>query len=98
MTERQLLGRVPFRGVEPRAADLGATRPRPAESFEAWIAGGHATTAAATERLNLITQKARYTSTLTGHYGLNVPAYAHITSPLRRYADLAVQRQLVALI
>jgi ribonuclease R len=89
---------VPFlyRCHEPRiSAPRGLAA---AESFEAWFAGGHATTAAATERLNLITQKARYTSTLTGHYGLNVPAYAHITSPLRRYADLAVQRQLVALI
>lgn len=89
---------VPFlyRCHEPRiSAPRGLAA---AESFEAWIAGGHATTAAALERLNLITQKARYTSTLTGHYGLNVPAYAHITSPLRRYADLAVQRQLVAMI
>ncbi|VTU45004.1 RNB domain-containing ribonuclease [Variovorax sp. RA8] len=89
---------VPFlyRSHEPRiSAPRGLAA---AESFEAWIAGGHATTAAATERLNLIAQKARYTSTLTGHYGLNVPAYAHITSPLRRYADLVDQRQLVAMI
>ncbi|OUM00751.1 RNB domain-containing ribonuclease [Variovorax sp. JS1663] len=89
---------VPFlyRSHEPRiSAPRGLAA---AESFEVWIAGGHATTAAATERLNLIAQKARYTSTLTGHYGLNVPAYAHITSPLRRYADLVDQRQLVALI
>lgn len=89
---------IPFlyRCHEPRiSAPRGLAA---AESFEAWIAGGQATTAAALERLNLITQKARYTSTLTGHYGLNVPTYAHITSPLRRYADLAVQRQLVAMI
>ncbi|KWT65077.1 MULTISPECIES: RNB domain-containing ribonuclease [unclassified Variovorax] len=89
---------VPFlyRCHEPRiSAPRGLAA---AESFEAWFAGGHASTAAAIERLNLITQKARYTSTLTGHYGLNVPAYAHITSPLRRYADLVDQRQLIALI
>jgi len=89
---------VPFlyRCHEPRiSAPRGLAA---AESFEAWIAGGHATTAAAAERLSLIARKARYTSTLTGHYGLNVPAYAHITSPLRRYADLVDQRQLVALI
>lgn len=85
-----------YRCHEPRiSAPRGLAA---AESFEAWIAGGHATTAAAIERLHLITQRARYTSTLTGHYGLNVPAYAHITSPLRRYADLVDQRQLVAFI
>ncbi|CAN7784272.1 RNB domain-containing ribonuclease [Variovorax sp. LjRoot175] len=89
---------VPFlyRCHEPRiSAPRGTAAP---ESLEAWIAGGHASSAAAAERLNLIAQKARYMSTLTGHYGLNVPAYAHITSPLRRYADLVAQRQLVALI
>lgn len=31
-----------------------------------------------------------------GHYGLNLPAYAWFTSPLRRYADLVNQRMLEA--
>lgn len=60
---------IPFlyRCHEPRiSAPRGVAA---TESFEAWIAGGHATTAAAAERLNLIAQKARYTSTLTGHFG-----------------------------
>lgn len=47
-------------------------------------------------RLNLVMNRADYGATLRGHYGLNLPAYAHSTSPIRRYADLVTQRQLIA--
>ncbi|MFZ3119812.1 MAG: RNB domain-containing ribonuclease [Variovorax sp.] len=83
-----------FRTHEPRiSAPRGVAA---TESFEAWMAGGVDSIAAASQRLNLVVKKARYSSELRGHYGLNLPAYAHVTSPLRRYSDLVDQRQLVA--
>ena len=32
------------------------------------------------------------------HFALNVPVYTHFTSPLRKYADLTVHRQLLTAI
>jgi ribonuclease R len=39
-------------------------------------------------------QKARYDSVNVGHFGLAAEAYAHFTSPIRRYPDLVVHRVL----
>ena len=40
-------------------------------------------------------RQAIYDTENRGHFGLNLPRYAHFTSPIRRYADLTVHRALV---
>lgn len=39
--------------------------------------------------------QAEYNTLNIGHFGLNLPRYAHFTSPIRRYADLTVHRCLI---
>ena len=43
-------------------------------------------------------QRANYSHKNLGHFGLNLDAYAHFTSPIRRYPDLMVHRQLKAML
>lgn len=50
------------------------------------------------KRLGLVMNRATYGPKLDGHYGLNVPAYLHFTSPIRRYPDLVIQRIVSAVL
>lgn len=48
------------------------------------------------ERIAVSLNRAYYGPELVGHYGLNLSAYVHFTSPIRRYADLVNHRILLA--
>jgi ribonuclease R len=50
------------------------------------------------QRLKSWLNRAEYGPTLVGHFALNLPAYCHFTSPIRRLADLINHRIVKALL
>ena len=73
----------------------GELRPADLEAVLARVAGTDA--ALPVNEVVLRSQsQAAYDTDNIGHFGLNLRAYAHFTSPIRRYADLAVHRTLIA--
>ncbi len=48
------------------------------------------------QKTHLLLERAKYEGAVKGHYGLNLPAYTHFTSPIRRYADLITHQQIRA--
>ncbi|WP_440948218.1 RNB domain-containing ribonuclease [Methanosarcina sp. T3] len=47
---------------------------------------------------HMMLNRAEYDPVILGHFGLNLGAYTHFTSPIRRYADLVNHRQIRAYI
>ncbi|MCA9553278.1 MAG: RNB domain-containing ribonuclease [Myxococcales bacterium] len=76
-------------GFEPGFG--GALTPRGLAAFEAQYRGTHQE-AAAEQVVARVLGPARYTVQPGLHFGLGAPLYLHFTSPIRRYADLAVHR------
>jgi ribonuclease R len=76
-------------GSEPHAKDYGALMKR--------IQGRPDTQLLQTMMLRSM-QQAHYSPDNVGHFGLAYEAYAHFTSPIRRYPDLTVHRTIKAIL
>ncbi len=85
---------VIYRNHEPKLSAPKADKM--AETLEGWINSKNYDEETIKQQFSAIASKANYGAHVTGHYGLNLPYYLHITSPLRRYADLVNLRQLLA--
>jgi ribonuclease R len=73
-----------------RASQLAADRAELLDDLAAALAHPNQRTRVA-GTMRLVTQPATYGPQVQGHFGLNLPVYAHTTSPIRRFADLCNQ-------
>lgn len=85
---------VPFRNHTARAA--APKREAMLERIAWGLRGSIGDLETARKQFDMVMNNADYGTVIEGHYGLNLPAYLHGTSPGRRYADLVVQRQVLA--
>jgi len=84
---------VPFRNHTARTS--APPRQRMMDLLEQGISGPVQEFERAQGSFMMVMNKAAYGLALEGHYGLNLPAYLHGTSPIRRFADLITQRQII---
>ena len=93
--EKLMMLRAELRGLGVKAGDLG--KPKVFAQFLKSIKTHplYATIAMAVLRSM---KRAVYDATAIGHFGLAKRYYAHFTSPIRRYPDLTLHRQLAAYI
>lgn len=67
-----------------------------ARMIDQWISRGDATIDQIQKNFFMLAQKAKYEAEPNRHFALSADAYCHMSSPLRRYADLASMRQIKA--
>lgn len=67
-----------------------------AQTVDSWLQSGNLDTEEARTKFMAVLGRANYSAFVRGHYALAKPAYTHITSPLRRYADLFNLHQIKA--
>lgn len=87
---------VLFRNHQPAAA--APDRDQLLEELRLLVVGESWRRETTQQRLGHLLRPAVYAPHAIEHYGLRLPWYCHATSPLRRYADLLVQRQLLAVL
>lgn len=67
-----------------------------ARMIDEWVHSGSASIDQIQKNFFMLAQKAKYEAEPKRHFALSTDAYCHMSSPLRRYADLASMRQLRA--